>query len=122
MNKINLTGRFTKEVFLDESKSGVKFCKFTVAARRMKDQTDFFNCIAFNKRAETIVKYCTKGSMVSVSGVMQSNRDNDKKITYWEVLVDDIEFLNSKTADDEVPNAVNEMRKVDDDETELYLI
>ena len=115
MNKIVVTGRFTKDIFLDESSSGVKFVKFSLAVKR-RDQVDFFNCVAFNKRAETICKYCSKGSLVGVIGTMQSSKGKDNKI-YWEICVDDIEFLNTKdtSKEDAEDQGRIAMREIDDD-------
>lgn len=64
MNKVVLIGRLTKDPELRYAAgSGTAICKFTLAVNRpfKKDETDFINCIAFNKQGEAIVQYVTKG-------------------------------------------------------------
>lgn len=63
MNKVILIGRLTKDPELRfTAGSGMAVSRFTVAVNRQfkKDETDFINCVAFGKTAETISQYLTR--------------------------------------------------------------
>ncbi|MDB1959665.1 single-stranded DNA-binding protein, partial [Clostridium tertium] len=75
MNKVILIGRLTKDPELNfAAGTGTAVCKFSLAVTRAfkKDETDFINCIAFNKRAETIAQYLTKGRQLAVTGSIRT--------------------------------------------------
>ncbi|WP_394883902.1 single-stranded DNA-binding protein, partial [Clostridium tertium] len=68
MNKVILIGRLTKDPELNfAAGTGTAVCRFSLAVTRpfKKDETDFINCIAFNKRAEAIAQYLTKGRQLA---------------------------------------------------------
>ena len=75
-------------------------CKFTVAVdRRYGDETDFFDCVAFGKRAEVIDKYFSKGSEIIVSGEGQIRSYDDKngvRRKAYSILVADFNFCGSR--------------------------
>lgn len=75
-------------------------CNFTVATdRRYGDETDFFDCVIFGKRAEVISKYFRKGSEILVSGEGQIRSYEDKngvKRKAYSVLASDFNFCGSK--------------------------
>jgi len=75
-------------------------CNFTVATdRRYGDETDFFDCVIFGKRAEVISKYFHKGSEILVSGEGQIRSYEDKngvKRKAYSVLASDFNFCGSK--------------------------
>lgn len=97
MNKIVVTGRLTRDPEMKSTKNGVEYCRFSVASNsKQKDdngnyKTDFFNCMAWQKISENVMKYCAKGDLVRVDGAMSSMDYADK--TLWSVTVDEIEFL-----------------------------
>ena len=71
MNKVIIIGRLTKDPELRYAAgSGTAVCRFTLAVARQfkKDETDFINCIAFNKAGEAIAQYLTKGRQLAVTG------------------------------------------------------
>lgn len=100
MNKIIVGGRLTKDVerVATASTTMVKF-SLAVNGRKKADgtNTEFFNCTAFGKTAEVLIKYGTKGKMLFVTGAMQSRKWQDK--IYWEVLADDVEFCGNTGGD-----------------------
>ena len=55
MNNVQLIGRITKDIELKQTKTGKAYCNFTLAISREfnKEETDFINCIAWEKKAET---------------------------------------------------------------------
>ena len=104
MNKIFLIGRITKDVNLSETQSGIAVCRFAIAVNRRRTsegepQTDFFNVTAWRGLAESVARYCKKGSKVAVTGSVQirTYEDNDGvKRTSVDVVAEDVEFLTPK--------------------------
>lgn len=80
MNDLNhccFIGRVTKDVDLNYTKSGVPFAKFSIAVnRKRKDREDvsFLNIVIWNKIAENLSQYLTKGKQVCVSCEAVQNR------------------------------------------------
>lgn len=105
MNKIILTGRLTRDAELRYTTSNVAVSNFSLAVNRdFKNQegeyeTDFINCVAYRKLAETIAEYTRKGDKLGVDGRLQIRTyDNNegKKVYVSEVVVNGIEFLEAK--------------------------
>lgn len=125
MNSILIIGNLTRDPETTTLNNGNTVTKFTVAVQRKfkKDDgthdTDFFNCDAWGKiGTEVIAKYCKKGSAIAVKGSMESQvKENDnKKITYWSLKVEDVKLLGNKqenTASAEP--AKTELQPIDDD-------
>ena len=88
--------------------------EFSVAVNRTfknangERESDFFNCIAFSKLAETISKYVKKGDQVGVEGRLQTRNYTNKegkKIYVTEIIVENVEFLQTKKQDVQNTNA-----------------
>lgn len=104
MNRVNLIGRFTAKPELRETTSKTQVSRFILAVRRMKEETDFISCVAFNKTAETITKYFDKGSQIGIDGRIQTGSYDDKdgnKVYTTDVIVESITFLDKKEATQE---------------------
>ena len=77
INNIILVGRTTRNIELKENRNRTHYVQFTLAVNRpYKDeqgsqQTDFIHCIAWNKTAETLSKYVSKGNLIGVEGRLQ---------------------------------------------------
>ena len=101
MNKVIFMGRLTKDPEVRYSQDGKAIANFSLAVDRFgkNDKADFFNCTAFDKRAEFVEKYLRKGTKILLSGKIQNdsytNRDGQKVYT-TQVIVDEIEFAESK--------------------------
>ena len=73
MNSVILTGRLTSKPELRYTSSNMANTNFSLAVdRNFKNQNgevevDFINCMAWNKLAETITKYCDKGNKIMIS-------------------------------------------------------
>jgi single-strand DNA-binding protein len=94
--------------------SSVPLCNFSIAIDRRfqkpgeEKQTDFINCVAWRQQAEFIGKYFRKGSRILVIGSIQTRKYDDKegrKVTATEVVVDEVEFTESKRSDEGGYNA-----------------
>lgn len=70
---------------------------------------DFINCLAFDKKAETIANYVKKGHKLGVIGRIQTGSyDKDgTKVYTTDVMVDKIEFLQPKGNDGQAPKENN---------------
>ena len=109
MNKVILTGRNTKDIELRQTPSGVSAIEFSIAVKRTfknangEYESDFFDCIAYNKLAETISKYVKKGDQVGIEGRLQKRNYTNKegkKIYVTEIVAETVEFLQSKKQDE----------------------
>ena len=107
MNKTVLIGRLVKDPDLRfAAGTGTAVCRFTLAVSRpfKKDETDFINCIAFNKTAETIAQYLTKGRQLALEGRIQTGsyegKDGVKRYT-TDVVVDNFEFIGNSNSNNQ---------------------
>ena len=102
MNLVVLTGRLTRDPELKYGQSGNAYCRFGLAVNRprKRDEVDFINCVAFGKTAELIGEYLRKGSRTGLEGALQMNRYevNGEKRTSYDVVVNQIEFLEGKNS------------------------
>lgn len=101
MNKFEFLGRLTKDIEIVTAKNGKNFVKFTVAVDRKsdKEKTDFIDCVAFGKLAETLLKYVEKGNRILIEGELNINFYDDKdgkKQKSVSVLVNDFYFVDFK--------------------------
>lgn len=112
MNIILLSGRLTKDNELRHTQSNKAVLNNTLAVnRRFKDsqgetQTDFFDLVFWEGRAEIVNKYTKKGDRLLIKGEMQSRyytTTEGQNIKVYEVIVDEIEFLEPKQQSDNAP-------------------
>lgn len=105
MNKVILTGRFTRDPESRMTQSNMEISRFSLACqgdfvnRNGERDVEFVNCVAFNRTATTINKFCHKGSLVGIQGRIRTSsydaQDGTKRYT-TEVIVEQFEFLSSK--------------------------
>jgi single-strand DNA-binding protein len=129
MNTTLLLGRITKDLELKKSKTDMSILKFTVAVNRMKQgEADFINCLAFDKTAENIMNFFSKGRMIALQGHIQTGSyDNaeGKKVYTTEVIVDRFHFTGEKkqqdlsTTQDESNTGFSSLSDADDSTDEL---
>lgn len=105
MNKVFLIGRLTKDPEIRITGTGKKVASFVIAVNEGKDSSgqelvQFFNCTAWERLAEVVEKYVTKGTKVAVIGNLR-NRSWDKpdgsKGYATDILVRELEILSGKT-------------------------
>lgn len=106
MNTCNFTGRLTKDPELKTTQSGKSVTSFCIAVNRRsksgeQPQADFIDCVAFEKTAEIICKYLSKGSPIGLTGRLQTrtyDKDGEKrKVT--ELVVNEFDFIGSKSSE-----------------------
>ena len=115
MNKVMLTGRLTRDPECRTGAEGtITVARYTLAVdRRFKtgDVTaDFISCVTFSKSAEFANKYFRQGMKVNIVGRIQTgsytNRDG-KKVYTTDVIVEEQEFGESKSASNNSVNQAN---------------
>ena len=116
MNNFIGIGRIANNLELRSTNNGNSVCQFTIAINEGygdKEKTDFIDCVAWNKRAESICKYCDKGVKVAVEGKLQTDtyEKDGKKIKTTKVLVNEITFI------EKIKNANNEENASNDNLT-----
>ena len=113
MNKVILIGRLTKDPELNYTAgTGTPVTRFSLAVTRpfKKDETDFINCVAFNKTGETIAQYLTKGRQLAIVGNIRTGsydaKDGTKRYT-TDVLVESFEFIGQGKQEQKEDNPFN---------------
>lgn len=105
INTAILLGRLTREPDMRTTQSGTPVASFTLAVDRGRrdengqTQADFIPCVAWQKTAETIGRYVTKGQLIAVRGRIQTRRYKDREgfdRTMTEVIVDEFSFAESR--------------------------
>ena len=103
MNRVELVGRLSRDPELRHTSSGMAICQLNVAISRRaaagaEPQADFINVVVWDKQAENVAKYLSKGRQVAVEGRIQTRSydNNEGKKTYiTEVVANNVEFLGS---------------------------
>ena len=111
LNHITVMGRLTRDPELRTTQSGVSVASFTVACDRDfggrdggEKQTDFIDCVAWRSTGEFVSKFFHKGSMIVVSGRLQSRKWQDREgnnRTNWEINADNVYFGESRRRDED---------------------
>lgn len=95
INVCIICGHLTKDVELLKTQNGNSVAKFTVAVDGYNDNTDFINCVAWNKLADIVNMYCKKGDLVTVEGrISVRNYENQqgKKVYITEVVANNVQL------------------------------
>ena len=104
LNRALLVGRLTRDPELRRTGNGTAVTSFTLAvdrnfSTRDDQEADFINCVCWGKIAENTERYCSKGSLVSVDGRIQTrNYENNQgqKVYVTEVIADSVQFINTR--------------------------
>lgn len=127
MNQVILIGRLTKDPEVKATQNGKEVCSFTLAVdRKFKDANgergaDFISCVAWEQRAKLLGQYFQKGSKVGIIGNLQARSYDDKdgkKVYVTEVIVEQIEFVESRK-DDKNSEPKQTYQPIQDDEVAL---
>src|SRR5713226_387762 len=109
MNKIMLIGNLGRDPELQVTPDGTPVTKFSLAVNRVtktssgerKEETEWFNIVAWRQLAETCEKYLHKGSKVYIEGRLSQRKFTDREgvqRTSVEVIANDMEMLTPKSA------------------------
>ena len=110
MNNFNCIARVTRDLEVKTSQGGTTVLNNTVAINRPfknkqtgEREADFINFVAFGKTAEIIAQYHQKGSLIGLSGRMQSRsyqNSNNQKVFVTELVVNEMHFTGSNNTSD----------------------
>lgn len=109
MNSVFMIGRLVATPELRYNTSNKAYARFKVAVNRNfknqdgKNVADFINCVAWEKVAENLCKFCHKGSLIAVVGRIQTGKftKEDGTTGYTtDVVAKEITFLESKSKDE----------------------
>ena len=124
INKVILMGRLTKDPELRYTNNKTPVCSFTIAVNNgygEKQQTDFINCVAWNKTAEFVTKYFIKGRMIIIADGRISTRiwetQDGKRAYATEVIANEVNFGETKSSQQTATQ--RPMQDDDDDFTPL---
>lgn len=107
LNKVILIGRTTRDVDFRRTSNGTPVATFTLALDNRyvlkdgKPTTDFINCVAWNKTAETMDKYVKKGALIAVEGRIQTRNYENKegnKVYVTEVVCENMRMLDTRNS------------------------
>ena len=107
MNIVILNGRLVRDPELKFGQSGKAYSRLSIAVDRPFQSSDknaqtvdFINCVAFGKTAEFIGEYFRKGRKILLNGKLQMSQyeSEGKKVTTYVVVVDSVEFGESKAS------------------------
>jgi single-strand DNA-binding protein len=111
LNRTQLIGRLTRDPEMRYTSSGKPVTTFSVAVNRYataadgsrKEETDFFNVVAWNQGsrtlAELVAQHLTKGSQVYVEGRLRNyewDAPDGQKRKATEIVANDVQFLDAK--------------------------
>lgn len=124
MNKTFLIGRLTKKPELRYTESNKAVANFIIAIDRQyinaqgEKETDFINIVTFQKQAENVKRYITKGSQVAIDGRIQTRNYEDKdgkRVYVTEVVADRVQFLDTKKQEKSIEKEEPVKQKLSDD-------
>ena len=107
LNKIMLIGNLGKDPELQVTAEGTPFTRFSLAVNRrfkassgeQKEETEWFNIVAWRQLAEICERYLHKGSKVYIEGRLTQRKYTDKngiERTSVEVIANDMQMLSPK--------------------------
>ncbi|WP_302961259.1 single-stranded DNA-binding protein [uncultured Adlercreutzia sp.] len=109
INRVIISGNLTRDPELRNTQSGMAVLSFGVAVNdrrknpttgEWEDYPNFVDCTMFGARADSLSRYLSKGTKVSIEGKLrwsQWERDGQKR-SKLEVIVDELEFMSSRNA------------------------
>lgn len=109
LNKIMLIGNLGRDPELQVTSDGTPVTKFSLAVSRSyntksgerKEETEWFNIVAWDKLAETCEKYLHKGSKAFIEGRITQRKYTDRdgiQRTAVDVIASNMEILTPKSA------------------------
>ena len=113
INNVVLVGRLTKDPDLKYTASGTTVSTFTLAVNRNftnqsgNREADFINCVIWRKSAETLANYAKKGTLLGVTGRIQTRsyeNQQGQRVYVTEVVVENFQLLESRSTNQQHKN------------------
>jgi len=108
LNSCNFIGRLARDPEIRHIPSGDAVANFTIACGetwkdkqgQKQEKTEWIRAVAWRGLADVIGKYLTKGSLVFISGKMQTRQYEHEGVTKYqtEIVVKDMQMLGSKNS------------------------
>ena len=110
LNKIMLIGNLGRDPEMSYTSAGRAVTKFSLAVNRRsrdrdtnetREETTWFNIVAWEQKGEFANQYLHKGSKVFIEGRMTSHKYTNKdgiEVTGWDVVAENIQMLDPKGA------------------------
>lgn len=124
-NKVILVGRLVTAPEMRKTGSGIAVTSFRLAVdRQTRDETDFFDIVAWRESAEFAVKYFSKGQEILVEAKAQNrswtDKDGNKRIS-TEFVVDRFSFVGSRQTErnDQTPAQSSNFAPIEDEDEAL---
>ena len=102
-NLFILIGRITRDLELRYTKENKAALDFVIAINNGKDDTSYIKLTSFGSVAELMAKYCKKGDLVGVQGLIKNHNWEDKsgnKHYDYTFLATKVTFLQSKSKEE----------------------
>jgi single-strand DNA-binding protein len=105
INNVTLVGRLTKDVELRFTPAGKGVASGTLAVNRNfknangEQEADFINIVIWGKPAENTANFTKKGSLIGVTGRIQTRNyegQDGKRVYVTEVVAEQVTFLEPK--------------------------
>lgn len=123
LNKVMVIGRLGRDPEMRYTPGGSPVTTFSVATSRQwkdgngetREETEWFNVVAWNKLAEICNDYLRKASRVYIEGRLQTRQwqDQDGQTRYrTEVIATDMIILDGRAARDSAPHEETERRHI----------
>ncbi len=117
LNQVNLIGYLGSDPELKKTEKGIQYVNVSIATdesykdekEKKLEKTEWHNLTFFKNLAEIVSKYCKKGSLIFVSGKLQTDKYEEKVgkelITryYTKILVKNLQLLDRKKEDKNIP-------------------
>ena len=104
LNQCNFIGRCARDPELKFTPAGKAVCNMSIACSEKykgEEHTEWVNLVFWDKLAEIVGQYIHKGSLIFVSGKMQTrsweDKEGNKKYT-TEIVVREMKMLDGKKA------------------------
>lgn len=113
INNVVLVGRLTKDPDLRYTASGTGVATFTLAVNRNftnqdgNRDADFINCVIWRKSAETLANYAKKGTLLGVTGRIQTRsyeNQQGQRVYVTEVVAENFQLLESRSTNEQRKN------------------
>lgn len=101
-NILILIGRITRNIELKYTNSNKPYTNINLAVNNGKEDTSFIDVKLFNNLAQTVSKYCKKGDLIGIQGMVKNNNweDNEGKKHYdYTFIANKVTFLHSSNKD-----------------------
>jgi len=105
LNQCNFIGNVGQDPKIKKMNDGTTVANFSIACNeswnsksgQKQEKTEWVNCVAWRKLAETIEKYVKKGQQIFISGKLQTRSWEKDGITHYitEIIANSVIFLGT---------------------------